>query len=105
MATTSAVASAAAAACHAGRRSGPSRRNSARTGSAATSYEVWLSTDGAAYTKLSTTASSATWNLPRGHSYQFAARALDANGITSQWAYGTAFAAGEYDSTRWMRGT
>ena len=74
----------------------PIKESWANSGSAATGYEVWLSTDGGAYSKLSTTASAAVVNLERGHSYQFAARAVDANGIWSAFAYGTAFSVGEY---------
>ena len=74
----------------------PVKETWSNSGGAATSYEVWLSTDGGAYGKLSTTASSAVVNLERGHNYQFAARAVDANGITSPWAYGAQFNVGEY---------
>jgi hypothetical protein len=36
------------------------------------------------------------FNLERNHSYQFAARAVDANRIWSPWAYGTTFRVDAY---------
>jgi hypothetical protein len=74
----------------------PVKESWSNTGSTAASHEVWLSTDGGTFVKLASTASAAVFNLERNHSYQFAARAVDANGIWSPWAYGTAFRVDAY---------
>jgi hypothetical protein len=47
-------------------------------------------------TLASPASAAAVFNLERNHTYQFAARAVDTDGIWSDWAYGKAFHLGEY---------
>ncbi len=72
------------------------RQSWSNSGGAAVAYEVWLSTDGGAWVKQATTASAGTFNLQRNHSYRFAARAMNAAGAWSAFAYGTTFQLGQY---------
>jgi serine protease len=74
----------------------PVQQSWTSSGNAAVSYDVWLRTDRGEYVKQTPTTAAATFDLERNHSYQFAARAVDANGVWSDWAYGTEFSLGEY---------
>jgi hypothetical protein len=54
-------------------------------------YDLWVSTDGAAYAEAtlgSATTSSVTYALTQGHRYQFAVRALDGAGHWSDYSVG-----------------
>jgi hypothetical protein len=69
------------------------------TSGTAARYEVWLSTDGAAWAKttLSNPAlASATFRLTANHNYRFAARAANAAGTWGDWAYSPTISLGQY---------
>jgi hypothetical protein len=75
------------------------------TGTDATSgighYQAALSTDGGAYSTISTTLTSAqlTRNLAAGHSYRLRTRAIDKAGNVGAWAYGSTFTVKAYQET------
>jgi hypothetical protein len=75
------------------------------SGSGATRYEVWLrkksSTDDkwGDYVKQTLSASgapTAVFDLERDFDYQFAGRAMDADGVWGDYTYGASFKLGEY---------
>lgn len=75
------------------------------SGSDATSgvarYEAALSTDGGAYSTISTSLTSATLtqNLASGHTYRLRVRAVDRAGLTGAWAYGATFTVSVYQES------
>jgi hypothetical protein len=64
-------------------------------------YEAAISTDGGAYTAISTSLLSATVtrNLSAGHTYRLRVRAVDKAGLTGAWVYGSTFTVSAYQET------
>jgi hypothetical protein len=75
------------------------------SGSDATSgiarYELAQSTDGGAWTTVSTSLTTATTtrSLAKSHTYRFRVRAIDRAGNVGGWAYGTTFRVSAYQET------
>ena len=77
----------------------PVRQSWTTSRGTAVQYDVWLSKDGGNYAKQTLSApssSTAVFQLERGHDYQFAARAVDADGVWGDWAFGKKFNLGMY---------
>jgi VCBS repeat-containing protein len=69
-------------------------------GSGVAKYELWQSTDGAAYFKVkTTTAQSANVQFTRNHTYQFRVRAIDKAGNIGSYAVGPLLKFAHYEET------